>query len=209
MLVGQGHGSAVEAGERADDGRLGLLRVERKAVLLGHHHGPQAGQPDRCVPVGDVAASHGLEHPCERAAVDARVRVDLGAERPHGEPAKAADRPEAVRLSLCLGHRSPPIDVEREIGRTNAERLTVHVHHERHALQSSFTAVEPAYGGCRREACDVHARDLHTRRQRVGGARIDERDGHEQHRQQAYGRQAGAADQAPARLPLSAHANLR
>ena len=134
-------------------------------------------------------------------AVDARGGCDLGAERPHGEPAEAADRPEAVRLSLRLGHRSAPVDVEREVGGTDAERLAVDVHHERHALHGRLTAVEPAYGGCRREACDVDARDLHTRRQRVGRARIDERDGHEQHapaERTTPGRRGGPGAGAPA-----------
>ena len=68
---GERDGSTVEAGESADDGRLGLLRVERQAVLLRHDHRAQAGQADRCVAVRDVAARHGLEDARERAGVDA------------------------------------------------------------------------------------------------------------------------------------------
>ena len=158
---------------------------------------------------GDVAARHGLERAGKRAAVDARAGSDLSAERPYGEAAEAADRAEAVGLALRLRHRAAPVDVERQVGGADAELPTIDGHDERNVVQGRLTRVETPHGGRRREAGDVDARDLHPRRQRIGRACIDERHGYEQDGEQAHACKAGAADQAPSRLPLSAHANLR
>ena len=211
LLGGRGErdGSAVEAGKSADDRRLCVLGVERQAVLFGHDDGAQADQTDGRVAMRDVAARHGLEGAGKRTAVDARAGSDFRAERPHGEAAEAADRPEAVGLALRLGHRAAPVDVERQVGGADAELPAIDVHDERNVVQGRLTRVEAPHGGGRREAGDVDARDLHPRRQRIGRACVDERHGHEQDGEQAHARKAGAADQAPSRLPLSAHTNLR
>ena len=164
VLVGERDGSPVEAGESADDRRLGLLGVERQAVLLGHDHRAQADQPDRCVAMRDVAARHGLRG---RAQARGGRRCALGVTSvPNAQTARRRKprigrKPSVLPCASATAPRQSTLSARSE-GRTRNFRSST-VTTSGTSVQGRLTAVETPHGGRRREAGDVDARDLDAR----------------------------------------------
>ena len=114
---------AAEAGERADDRRLGGGASSARPVRAGTSTGRR--------PRSSIAASRGLcatagREPLhvvpERGVVDAHRRRDVGAEDARLEPAVAAERAEAVALATRGLDRGRPVDGEAELARRQPPR---------------------------------------------------------------------------------------
>jgi hypothetical protein len=177
------HGQAdrlpVQARERPDDRRGCRAAVEHLPGPTRDDRWSQAVQHDRRLAVGGIhGALDAVEPVAQRRVVHLGRRRHVCPEEAQVEPAKAAQRAEALSLAAHRVDGRHPVDLDAQAAGLEPPHMRAHTEAHRHGRERLGPRLEHALGLLRSLATHVDAGDPHSARDaaRAAGKRQAEHD---------------------------------